>query len=249
MILILMSSCNTTRYLEKDQSLLKKTKIIFKNEKIIKDKKSLESDLNSFIDQKPNEKLLFFIPKEWLFLANSKPEDDKWYNKGLRGLGDPPVIFSEEASKTIAGNMENYLKFKKGYYEAKVDFIVDEKRSVRGWTNSDGNDVWESNISEVTYIVSQGERFKVKSVSYESTDSKLLDFIKSIEQDAFVKKGDYIDFSQFELEKSRLTVELQNHGYANFANNYIEISGDSSRINKEVYIFFIQDAFAGYDPH
>jgi len=239
MILILMSSCNTTRYLEKDQSLLKKTKIIFKNEKIIKDKKSLESDLNAFIDQKPNEKLLFFIPKEWLFLANSKPEDDKWYNKGLRGLGDPPVIFSEEASKTIAGNMENYLKFKKGYYEAKVDFIVDEKRSVRGWTNSDGNDVWESNISEVTYIVSQGERFKVKSVSYESTDSKLLDFIKSIEQDAFVKKGDYIDFSQFELEKSRLTVELQNHGYANFANNYIEISGDSSRINKEVDIFFL----------
>ena len=110
---------------------------------------------------------------------------------------------------------------------------------MRGWTNSDGNDVWESNISEVTYIVSQGERFKVKSVSYESTDSKLLDFIKSIEQDAFVKKGDYIDFSQFELEKSRLTVELQNHGYANFANNYIEISGDSSRINKEVDIFFL----------
>ena len=60
MMLFLMTSCNSTRYLEKDQSLLKRTKIIFKNEKSVENKKSLEAELATFIDQKPNEKLLFF---------------------------------------------------------------------------------------------------------------------------------------------------------------------------------------------
>ncbi len=235
---MILSSCNTTRYLEKDQSLLKKTKIIFKNEKFIADKKSLEAELLTFIEQKPNEKLLFFIPKEWLYLSNNQADDDKWYNKGLKGLGDPPVLYKEEVSKKIALNMENHLKFKKGFYEAKVDFIVDEKRSIRGWTNSYRQDVWESNTSVVTYIISPGERYKVKSVTYECRDLKLLDFVNSMAEDAFVKKNDFIDFAQFELEKSRLTVELQNHGYANFSNNYIEITGDSSRISKEVDISF-----------
>ena len=44
MMLFLMSSCNSTRYLEKDQSLLKRTKIIFKNEKSVENKKSLEAE-------------------------------------------------------------------------------------------------------------------------------------------------------------------------------------------------------------
>jgi outer membrane protein insertion porin family len=238
MMLFLMSSCNSTRYLEKDQSLLKRTKIIFKNEKSVENKKSLEAELATFIDQKPNEKLLFFIPKEWLYLTNNQPDDNAWYKKGIKSLGDPPVIYSEAASKKIAGNMENHLKFKKGFYKAKVDFIVEEKKSIQGWSDSHGSDVWESNISKVTYIVSLGDRFKVKNVRYESQDKKLLTFVESLQENAFVKKGDYIDFAQFELEKSRLTVELQNHGYSNFSNNFIEISGDSSQVNKDVDIFF-----------
>ena len=183
MILMIMSSCNSTRYLEKDQSLLKRTKIIFKNEKFIENKKTIEEELATFIDQKPKEKLLFFIPKEWLYLTNNQPDDNTWYNKGIKGLGDPPVIFTEEASKKIAGNMENYLKFKKGFYKAKVDFIVEEKKSIQGWTNSHGSDVWESNISKVSYVVSPGERFRVKNVRYESQDKKLLTFVESVQED------------------------------------------------------------------
>lgn len=237
MMMITLSSCFSTRYLEKDQSLLKKTKIVFKNEKSKTVKKALENELVTFIDHKPNDKLLFYIPKEWIYLINSKNSEENWYSKGLKSLGEPPVLYDEGSAKRIASNMENHLKFKKGFYQAKVDFIVDEKRTIMGWSNSDDNAVWESNISELTFIVSPGERFKIGSINYESQDKALLSFILSKKDDAFIKKGDYIDFTQFELEKSRISVDLQNSGYSNFSNNYIEISGDSSQVTRTIDIF------------
>ncbi len=229
-----ISSCNTARYLKPQESLLKGTKIVFKNEKNLKDKNTLVNELLTFVDHKPNEKLLFLIPKEWLFLANSQPDMDTWYNRGLKNLGEPPVLYNEEKSKKIASNMASYLRYRKGYYDAKVDFITDEK--TMGWASSKGS--YFRFDSEVTYIVAPGERYKVKSVEYESDDKSLLSFIYSIKADAVVKQGDFIDYVQFEAEKRRLTVELQNNGYSGFASNYIEISGDSSKVNNDVTIYF-----------
>ncbi|MBC7885793.1 MAG: BamA/TamA family outer membrane protein [Saprospiraceae bacterium] len=234
---VILSSCNATKYLSPGESLLKETKILFKSGKPIKDKSSLEAELMTFVNQKPNEKLLFFIPKEWIYLKNNQPGDTSWFNTGLKGLGEPPSIYNEALTLKTVQDMENYLLFKKGYYEAKVDYLLDEKRKNRGWETSSGGEIWESNTSEVTYIVAPGDRYRIRDVSYQSEDKRLLAFLETIRSASFVKKGDYIDFTQFELEKSRMSVELQNNGYANFSNNYIEITGDSSQMNKDVDIF------------
>ncbi len=236
--IILLSSCNATRFLKEDQSLLKRTKIVFKNEKNKQDRLSVENELLTFIDQKPNDKLLFFIPKEYIYLVNSQPANNHWLGKGLKGLGEPPILYSEDASKKIAANMQKHLRFKKGFYEAKVDFLVDDKKEQRGWSTTGRSDVWQSNTCTVTYLVSLGERYKIKSVNYDCQDKDLLAFVESIKDEAYVKKDDYVDFTQFELEKSRVTVQLQNHGYANFSNSFIEISGDSSQLDKNIDIDF-----------
>ncbi len=233
-VALFLSSCNTARYLKPNQSLLKGSKIVYKNDKTLKDKTSLSNELLTFIDHKPNDKLLFLIPKEWLFLANSQPKMDAWYNRGLMNLGEPPVFYDEEKSKKIALNMESYLRYRKGYYDARVDFITNEKTV--GWSSSQGS--YLRFDSEVTYIIAAGERYKVRSLQYESDDKKLLSFVESIRNESTVKPGNYIDYLQFEDEKRRLTLELQNNGYSGFASNYVEISGDSSKMNKDVAIYF-----------
>jgi outer membrane protein insertion porin family len=230
---LLMSSCNTNKYLATDQTLLKKTKIVFKNEKIIQDKNSLQNELLTFVTTKPNSKLLFFIPKEYVYVTNTGNDKNKWYHKAIRSLGEPPMIFDEVAAKKIAANMENHLKFNKGYYEAKVDFFTEEM--LKGFTNTKGTDIWFT--TEVTYVVSPGQRYTIKDITYDALDKNILSFVTSKKENAFIKKGDFIDYNLFELEKSRLTIELQNSGYTNFSNNYFEISGDSSFHNKEVEIF------------
>ncbi|MGB4957953.1 MAG: hypothetical protein WBO36_00690 [Saprospiraceae bacterium] len=237
-VISFLTSCNTTKYLRPDESLLTKTKIIFKNEKNVSDRKTLEKDLLAFVDQKPNEKLFFFIPKEYIYLANSQEGKNGFFNKILKGIGDPPVIYSDSMSNSVVAKMENYLRFKKGYYDAKVDFFVEEKRSIHGWQNSYENIVWEKNVSEVSYIISPGQRWKVKDVRYESDDKELLSFIQPLTSNAYVKKGNYIDFDQFDQENRRVTLELQNNGYVNFSNSYIEIVGDSSRVNKDIDVTF-----------
>lgn len=236
--MIMLVSCNSAKYLADEQSLIKGTKILFKSNTKINDKKSLEAELLTFIKDKPNEKLLFFIPKEWIYLRNSGQEDTLWYHNGLRALGQQPSIYKEEVVSKTVQEMENYLRLNKGYYEAKVDFIVEESNDLVGFKSSATNEVWEKITSKVTYIVAPGERYKVKSVAYRSDDTELLSFIESTKDAAFVKKGDYIDYTQFELEKGRMSLDLQNNGYANFSNNYIEIQGDSSRNDKDIDIVF-----------
>lgn len=225
-----LASCSTSRYLKADESLLKGTKIIFKNEKNLKDKTSLTNDILQIIDYKPNGKVLFLIPEEWLYLANTRGDKENWSNKALRKLGAPPVFYDEARHKSVSQNIENYLRYRKGYYEARVDFIAKEK--LLGWSSNSGNSVRFD--TEVTYIVSLGDRYTLSSVTYESEDKALLNFVQSIAGESFMKPGDYIDFNLFEEEKKRIILKLQNNGYAGFAANYIEINGDSSRMNKTV---------------
>ncbi|MFN8339492.1 MAG: hypothetical protein U0T36_10800 [Saprospiraceae bacterium] len=209
-----------------DQTLLKKTKIVFKNESKVQDKSFLELELATFITQQPNSKFLLVIPREYIFMANYGQSKDHWYNKALRSIGEPPTLYNEADAKKIALNMENHLKFKKGYYDAKVDFITEEM--LHGWSSSSDNNTWFT--SEVTYIVATGDRYTIKEIHYESKDQNVLNFIWTNQENTYIKKGDYIDYSKFELEKSRLAVGLQNFGYNNFSPNYFEISGDSSKL-------------------
>ena len=223
---IFYSSCNTARYLHSDESLLKGTKIVYKNEKNVSDKSSLTNEILQLIDYKPNGKSLFLIPEEWMYLSNIRSgKDSSWYNKAFSKLGAPPVLYDEGKHKIIASNIENYLRFRKGYYEARVDFITKEK-SV-GWTSSKGSATRFD--TEVSYIVSTGDRYRINSITYESEDKSLLRFIQSVNDETLIRKNDYIDFLVIEEEKKRLVLELQNNGYAGFAGNYIELNGDSSR--------------------
>lgn len=233
LVLLFTSSCNTSRFLPPEQLLLKNTKIVFKNKSKIKGQSKLEDELSTFITMHPNHKLLFVIPKEYLYLTNADSTQQKWYNRALRGMGEKPVVYDENKATDVAKDMESYLKYKKGYYEAKVDFFVEEKQY--GWESSTRQEVWNEMI--LTFVISAGPRYTIRNVTYESSDAGVLAFIQARQKDALIKKGDYMDYNSFEVEKSRLTLELQNNGYINFSNNYFDISGDSSRITKDVDVF------------
>lgn len=224
-LLTFMTACNTTKHLPKDARLVKKNQIVFKSSGKVENKSKITEELESLIKQKPNSKFLFFVPREWLYVNNFKTQ------------GEEPVIFNDSLARKSARDMENYLKFKKGYYHAKVDYLVDEESHWTSMETTSGKDVWEVRISNVTYVVSLSERYKIKSVRYESEDKNLLSYVESIKEGSFVKVGDYVNFDAFEQEKQRFTKVLQNQGFQGFSPNYVEINGDSSQVKKEIDIF------------
>ncbi|MBK9254311.1 MAG: BamA/TamA family outer membrane protein [Saprospiraceae bacterium] len=231
-------SCNSTKYLQPNESLLKESNLEFRSESVIKDKKNLLKEVSALIEQKPNAKLLFFIPKEWIYLRNSENADSTFFKRWLKGLGEPPTIYDEKITTLTATKIQNLLQNKRGFYNAEVVPKITNTSKVSGWENTTEKSVWLKNESRVTYVINAGSRFIVRNVNYLSPDSAIVTFLDSGRQNAFVKPGDPIDFTQFELEKSRIVLELQNQGYANFANNYIEIRGDSSNARKDVDIYF-----------
>jgi len=238
LLMLTFSSCNTTRYLKPNERLLVKSELKFKNGAKIADKTSIVASLNALEAQKVNEKLLFFIPKNWIYLSNSGAGDTTKIDGWLRSLGEKPTLYDEALTTNAAKEMENFLRFKKGFYEAKVDFIYEEKTDVVGYKNNNGNNVWTSNKSKVTYLIQLNQRYKVKTISYTSPDKRIEDFLESVKIKSFVKVGDDVDYNDFELEKNRITLELQNNGYAKFSNNFIEILGDSSKVDKSIEVIF-----------
>lgn len=235
---LLFASCNTSKYLTPDQRLVKQSELAFDGETKVKDKSNLVKELIKLIDQKPNTKLLFFIPKEWIYLKNAGPDKNRFFNRWARSLGEEPVLYDEKITESTRIKIENYLRNKKGYYDAEVKTEITEKDQVSGWQTSREQGLWVKQENKIRYVVYPEKRFFVQSVHYLSQDTAVINFLNTIQDAALVKPGDPIDFTQFELEKSRIVLDLQNHGYANFANNYIEVKGDSNAVTKGVDIFF-----------
>lgn len=237
-IFSVIMSCQTSRYLQPDDKLLKSNEILFKGPSAKSEKRLIENDLLPLITLKPNERLLFSIPREWIYLANSEEGDTSWFHKGMQNLGQVPSLFNDSITKVTARDMENFLRVEKGYFDAVVDYTIDEKSFVRSHVNSSGRYISTPNKVKVQYIVEAKDRYVVRSVQYTCADSLIMTIIRRNLENSHVKKGAYFNLSDFNLEKSRLTLDLQNEGYFNFNTNFIDIVADSNKTSKEIDFWF-----------
>lgn len=137
-------------------------------------------------------------------------------------IDQKPVAHDPKLVDATVENMKNYLVNKVGYYDAqvRVDSLSDDR-----------------NI-QVLYKVNPAQRYHISNITYYGIDTTLIQKINSLSEKSILKVGDPIDVTLFDLELSRVTLALQNMGYANFAANYFKIKGDSSTVDKTVDIFF-----------
>lgn len=214
-------SCNTSKYLKENETFLEKNKITLESQSKIDNKYDLKTNLYNLIEQEPNGSVVL-IPREYIYYKNSEPGDSSWYNRFfLKYMAETPAIYDSMRTQRSAEAMKNYLINKKGYYNATVE--VDEKTNFPK--------------TEVEYIVDPKQRYKINSIEFFGDDKEVIDEMESISDRALIKPGDYIDASSFDLELTRLSLALQNKGYANFATNFISIKGDSSLNNHGVDVF------------
>ncbi|MBT8190960.1 MAG: hypothetical protein KJO29_11075, partial [Bacteroidia bacterium] len=220
--ILVLPSCNTTKFLKDDELLLNRldTKIISADKKT--NVSELKSELQQFYKQVPNTNFLF-VPREWYWYRNQEPGDTTWLKKWRRNsLGEEPSILKENLKEQTRAGMQNYLRNKKGFYNAQVESEV----------KANGK------LASVTYKVNPGTQYTINSIRYLSKDSSLVNIINDISKESLLKKGDPIDAFNFDLEAQRITSELQNLGYADFNLNYIDIKGVSTELLNGIDIFF-----------
>ncbi|MFZ1703604.1 MAG: BamA/TamA family outer membrane protein [Saprospiraceae bacterium] len=236
--LLFLMSCQTSRYLQPTDKLVEGSSILFKTKLSREATNTLEKELGTIIIQKPNENLLFMIPREWIYLRHTQVDDTTLLDKGMRNIGQVPVLYDELAAIATVAEMEKFLINERGYFDAKVDFTTDEKNTVRSHTNSFGSYISTANKVTLQYIVDTKERYRIKSVHYICADSAILNIIQQNLSNSAIKKGDYFNLNNFNLEKSRLTLDLQNMGYYDFNTNFIDIVADSNKTTKEIDFWF-----------
>ena len=202
-----------------------------------------KGDLESFIRQKPNRKVVGFfrfhlqvhnlVNREKLAERAAileQKNDKRNLKRKLKGkdpkerrrsfwewlaeIGEEPVIYDQLITHKSAEQLEIYLR-SKGHFNASVKDSVafNEKRKK----------------AKVFYQVNSRTPYYVRNIKYDITDSRLARLIKpSRGRDRILKKGMGYDVEEFQEERDRIERNLKSNGYYAFSDEYVRFKVDSN---------------------
>jgi len=237
LILILLVSCNSIKYVQENEELLKENTVL------INGTKNKEEDVSKYLTQKPNRKTLgmplplylynfgnpdfemtfdewidnhpkkynryenIFSKKQTYAIYNNKKGTNNWFLK----KGEAPVIFDKSKAERSAKTLTDYF-ISQGFFEAEVDF--------------ESRQTGEKEVS-VDYNVTTNRQYLIDSISID-IESPVLDSIyrENIES-SILKRGKPFIFEDFEREEARLVGLFRNSGIYYFKNYSLGFWSDS----------------------
>ncbi len=212
---IIITSCNPTKYVPREDTLLDKNHVIINKEGIKK------SELTPYMKQKPNKRI--FGAKFHLGLYNmSNIKKDKWPHGWLREIGEEPVIFDSYAASKSTENIKSYLS-SKGYFDSNVmETIQTANRK-----------------SEVFYNVDLKSPYTIRNLYYDIADTaiEILFYLDSV--DCMIERGKPYDVDVLQAERSRFERFIKDHGFYGFSGDHIYFRVDSTVGNRRVDIFYV----------
>jgi outer membrane protein assembly factor BamA len=211
-MLLLLSACNTTRYLPQDKYLLWNNKVELKSPEKIKDRGIMTDQITSVITHRPNQKILGVFPnKLWLYNVRRKKYENDPENFQLKSKTvEAPVILDSVQIEKSRENIRRLL-FNLGYFYAKVSDTV----------------VFNEKKAEVRYRINTGINYAIDTVRYYAADSTLLALMIQHKDQTVLQKGTHYTMALATAERSRLTHLIRNEGYFAFNDQYISVELDT----------------------
>jgi len=213
-LLIGLNGCVPVSKVE-GQKLLKKNVIILDNKNI------KESELEGFIQQEENDRLLgLFWIKQWIYSIADK-EKPSTFDKWLKNkVGEKPIYYDRSEALYTAKQFDSYLK-SKGYFNNKVNHSTKEtKRKV---------------ISN--YEVISGKPYVINKINYVYEDTVVTPFIEADKINCLFKRKDVYDAYILDDERDRIVDVLRRKGFFKFNKEFIRYRIDSAQNNHSVNIF------------
>ena len=196
-IFFLLTSCSPGRRIPKGSYLLNKNQIE------IRQKNIPAEQLNKYILQKPNKKVLGIRFHLWLFnIAN--PAKTRWPHGWLKKIGEEPVIYNPDFTKNSTGQIKQFLE-NKGYYYAEIKDTTLYKRK----------------NAIVRYSVIPNEPYRIKSIRYVFEDTATVSWILPDTIHSLIRKGKILDKAVLQEERQRIETFMKNNGYYRFSKEYI----------------------------
>lgn len=211
---LLLSAGCSTRYLTRDQYLLKKNTIELKTDGKVTNRSEMKDMLNKTPIQKPNSNSLEILPfRVPLRLWRYNNRFRKLHNSPDSSLPksvERPVILDTILMHRTAQVMRNNL-FSMGYFYARVKdtFITSHQKAY------------------VTYKVTLGKNYVINRINYFISDTDILKIVRASSKETTLQKGREFSYNLTDDERSRITAVLRNNGYYKFTKDNITFQLDT----------------------
>ena len=231
--MVFFSSCSSTKYVPKDQYLLKSVKV--KSESNYHDINTLA--LRNYVRQMPNSRWFSLYKLPLAVYSLSGRDSTKWINRTLKSMGEAPVVFDSLSSVQTCADLAQQLK-NEGFLDAQVRLQVSTK----------------GRKAKVEYLLQPGEPYFVDSIGYAIQDTTIARILSQQGASAsLLYKGMKFDVSRLDAERKRISTLLSDSGYYRFHKDYITYQADSishSRlINLTLHLAPYQLPNEEYVPH
>ena len=229
-------------------------KLLVKNEIYINDKINKEERINNLLAQQPNTKFLNYpfgltlynlakpnpdsSYKAWL---NRKPNRVKRLNRFLsakqverlgksffvsglpnfmKETGEAPVIIDQKKIERSKERLSGFY-YNNGFIRNEVTFIIDSIGKKKG---------------KITYNVNTGKPYFIDSV-FKFIETPIIDSLYALEEKkSFIKKGEQYNFSNFDIERKRITQYLRNNGVYHFQESNVRYDAIHDDTNQKMNV-------------
>lgn len=212
---MLLWSCSSTRHVPDGKLLLNKATI-----KINENQSGITAtQLENYLRQSPNHKVLGFAKLQLATYNMSGSDTTKWYNKWVRKLGQPPVIYDSTLTAQSARQLRQAL-INQGYNDVTVTIDTISRP--------------DKKKMDVSYNISTGDPHFISSISYEFEDSVVGDKIMRDSALFTITQGTIFNRNNLEQERTLITERLRRNGYYAFTKEYITFIADTAAGSKNV---------------
>lgn len=228
LMLLLVASCSTTKFVPEDRLLLNKMRVHITDAKEVNathykipsayDSDALSSKMKGYVRQKNNSEILGFWKLQLELYSLAGKDTSKWINRTIQKMGEAPEIFdpslAEASLVQIKRGMEN-----KGYFNAAVDTTMEVKKR----------------RLKLTYEITAGKPYTIRSYKVHLQQSDLKRYATN-ERFMNVHEGDLFDADLLDTERDRITRGMRRNGYYYFEKEDLCYVVDSALNSNEVTV-------------
>lgn len=177
------------------------------------------ADLINFLRQQPNHKVLGFAKLQLSTYSLSGKDTTKWYNRWLRRLGQPPVIYDSLLTELSARQLRQAV-INRGFMDAQVsiDTVLNAQKK----------------RAQITYNITPGQPHVISAFNYQIDNPEISNLIVADSANRVIGPGDVFNRNTLDSERSRITQMLRNNGYYSFNNEYITFVADTVAGSKQL---------------
>lgn len=215
LLIFLSGGCSAVRHVPQGEYLVDDVDID------VTDNDELSSgELVNYLRQTPNHRVLGFLKLQLATYNMSGSDSTRWYNRWIRRLGQPPVIYDQNLTDASVYQLQQAL-VNKGYLDSEV--VADTVRSDR------------KRKIKVNYIITTGKPHYISTLDFNIPDSTISAMVLADgHREVSIHPGDLLDRNNLEAERMRIVKLLRDSGYYAFNKEYITFSADTAAGAKDV---------------